>query len=134
MPKIKNLINQYSQLWDEYQDFLIKNKLQTTDVSKVCFIYYDRLFNNNCLKYKPNLTQEECSMYNLTVDDDCNWILTDNGYGTIYVKLKTDTIVGFRCANECMKPINFRFLNQWLVTSSNLSKNHYKLLQELQFL
>jgi hypothetical protein len=73
-------------------------------------------------------------MYNITVDDDCNWILKDNEYGTLYAKLKTGTIIGFRCSNECLKPINFRFLNQWIVTPGNISKNHYRLLVDLKFL
>lgn len=126
---MKKLTKQYIELWKEYEEFLKINKLQESDVIYVYFIYYDRCVNNNCLKYKPGLTQEECRMYNLTVDDDCNCIMTDNGFGTIYIKLKNKTIMGFRATKQCMKPNNHRFVNQWNVTIENLSNNHCELLK-----
>jgi hypothetical protein len=133
MAIIKKLIKQYTELWKEYEEFLRRNKLEQCDVVQVCFIYYDRHLNKNCLKYKADLTQEECCMYNLTVDDDSNWILTDNGFGTIYVKLTNNTIFGFRCTEQCMKAQNYRFINQWIMITTNLSEKRYALLEGMQF-
>jgi hypothetical protein len=73
-------------------------------------------------------------MYNLTVDDDCNWIITDNDHGTIYIKLINNTMIAFRCTQQCRKPKNYRFLNQWSAISTNISNNHYNLLREINFL
>lgn len=134
MINIKKLTSEYTELWKEYEEFLKRMKLQEADVVEIYFIYYIGLLNKNCLSCEPNLTQEECSMYNLTVDDDCNWILTDNEYGTIYIKLINNTIIAFRCTQQCMKDKNYRFLNQWSGINTNISKNHYNLLREINFL
>ena len=135
MTNIKKLTNKYTELWKEYEVFLKKNQLQETDIMEVYFIYYNGLLNKNCLECKPNLTQKECSMYNLTVDNNCNWIITDNDYGTIYVKLINNIIIAFRCTKQCMKPKKYRFLNQWkIINKKNISTNHYNLLKEINFL
>lgn len=133
MPLIKKLSNKYVELWKEYEEFLKRNKLCMSDDMEVYFVYYDKFINKNCLKYKPTLTKEECSMYNLTVDNDCNWIITDNDYGTLYVKLKNKIIIGFRCSEQCMKSQNYRFLNQWEVTTKNIVNSHYELLKSINF-
>jgi hypothetical protein len=127
MPVLKQLTKNNAELWKEYEKFLEINKLTEKDVINVCFIYGDKYLNKGCLSYNPNLTNEECCMYNLTVDDDCNRILVDNDYGTIYVKLKND-IVAFRCTNYCLKSKNYRFLNQWIVDKVNMPRHHFGLL------
>jgi len=133
MPTIKKLTNKYTELYKEYQEFLKRNKLRENDVLGVLFIYSLKYYNKNCLLCKPELTVEECSMYDLTVDDDCNWIITDNDYGTIYVKL-ADKTIAFRCGEECLKPKNYRFLNQWTADKNNTPESHYKFLQSEYFL
>lgn len=127
MPIIKQLTKHYTELWKEYEKFLEINKINEKDVINVCFIYRTKFFNKVCLKCNQNLTKEECCMYNYTVDDDCNRILVDNDYGTIYVKLK-DNIVAFRCTNYCLSPKEYRFLNQWIIDKVNIPTNHYELL------
>jgi hypothetical protein len=134
MPNIKKLTKQHTELWKEYTEFLQRNNIEESDVVDVSFIYYVRLLNKNCLTCKPNLTKEECSMYDLTVDDDCNWIIADNDYGTIYVKLKNNIKVAFRCTNQCLKSKKYRFLNQWNAENTNISINHYNLLKGINFL
>ena len=83
---------------------------------------------------KSELTEEECSMYNLTVDENGEWILVDNDYGAIYVQLIDNTIIGFRCGKECLKPKHYRFLNQWTVNKNNISDVRYQLLKIEHFL
>lgn len=127
MPIIKQLTKNHSELWKEYLKFLEMNKLNDSEISKVYFIYTEQSYNKSCLELNSNLTKEECCMYNYTVDNDCNGILVDNECGTIYIKLKNG-IVAFRCTNYCLKPKNYRFLNQWLVNSNNTSSKHLFLL------
>jgi hypothetical protein len=99
--------------------FLEKNNLTESNIIKICFIYSDDNYNKNCLDCINNLTKEECSMYNLTIDDDCNRILVSNGYGIIYAQFKNKQIIGFRCANYCLKPKTYRFLEQSIVTKKS---------------
>ncbi len=130
---IKKLTKEYTELWKEYEEFLKINKLQHNDVIQVHFIYYDGHLNKNCFKYKSDLTHRECCMYNLTVDNDCNCILTDNGFGMIYVKLTNKTIFGFRCTEQCMKSQNYRFLNQHAIITTHLSEKLYGLLEGMRY-
>lgn len=133
MPTITKLTYKYKELYKEYKEFIERNQLKENDILQVQFIYSNRFYNRNCLKCKPELTQEECTMYNLTVDDDQEWILVDNEYGTIYVQLVDNLVIGFRCGEECLKPKNHRFLNQWIVTKNNIPDAHYQLLRTEQF-
>jgi hypothetical protein len=128
MPVLKRLTKNNAELWKEYEKFLEINKLNENDVTNVCFIYGDKYLNKGCLNYNPNLTNEECCMYNLTVDDDCNQILVDNDYGTIYVKIKNN-MIAFRCTNYYLKPKQYRFLNQWIVNKVNIPQLHLDLLK-----
>jgi hypothetical protein len=134
MPIIKKLTNEYLELYKEYLEFLTLNEIKEKDVLQVYFIYSNRYYNKNCLLYNSNLTMEECSMYNLTVDDDSNCIITNNFSAKIYVKLMDGTIISFRCTQEPMKSRNERSLIQKIVNKNNLSSTHYKLLQEEHFL
>lgn len=128
---LKNLTDEYSELWKEYQEFLKLYNLTENNVEKVCFIFFEKCLNKGCLKINPNLRYEEQCMYNYSVDDDVNPILVDNDYGSIYVKLKNNKIYGFRCCNHCLKPQTFKFLNIW--TEKNMSKNQIVLLKEKDF-
>jgi hypothetical protein len=129
MPSIKKLTTKYKELYKEYTEFFNRNQLIDSDIKQVVFIYYKKLYNRNCIKYNKELTPEECSMYNLTVDDDENWLLVDNEYGAIYVQLIDMRVIGFRCTGSCMKPSNYKFLNQWIVDDNNIPDEHYQLLQ-----
>ena len=123
----KQLSPNYTELWQEYLKFLEMNNLRETDISKVCFIYTDRMLNMECVKCNPKLSADECCMYNWTIDDDCNRILVDNDYGTIYAKINND-IIAFRCTNYCLKSKSYRFLNQWIVNKKNTSSRRLDLL------
>jgi hypothetical protein len=133
MPKIKKLTTKYPELYKEYTEFIKRNNIDVNNVELTYFIYSNKFYNKNCFECKNKLTQVECSMYNLTIDDDEEWILVDNDYGTIYIKLTNGTIIGFRCANECLKPKNYRFLNQWIVDDNNILNSHYELLLEKNY-
>jgi hypothetical protein len=119
MSKTKILTIHHTELWKEYKKFIEINKLNETGV--VYFVYSENMYNKECYNYNSNITDEECCMYNWTVDDDCNGILVDNEYGTLYTKIKND-IIGFRCTNECLKSKNHRFLNQWIVDKNKIPK------------
>lgn len=128
MPKIKKLSDKYTELYKEYTEFLQRNNFDENTITEVYFIYSKKFYNKNCFYCNKKLTEEECSMYNLTVDDNEEWILVDNDYGTIYVKLPDNTIIGFRCGEQCLQRKNYRFLNQWVVDNSNTPNSHYELL------
>ena len=134
MPKIKKLTSKYTELYREYQEFLIINKLKETDVLQVNFIYSTKFYNKNCLICNPKLTEEECSMYNLTVDIDGEWIIVDNEHSKIYVQLTNKIVVSFRCGQECLQSKNNRLLNQAIIGNDNISNKHYYLLKKELFL
>lgn len=133
MPKICILTHIYTELWKEYLYFLQKNNIFESDVANVYFIYYDKSFNIHCLNANDKLTKEECHMYDLTVDDDCNYILTDNNLGTIYVKLTNGFVFAFRSTNHCLYSKNYRFLNEWYINENNIKKSHLVLLKKYPF-
>ena len=133
MITIIKLCNEYKELYKEYQEFLKINKLVENDILQVQFIFSTNLYNKNCLNYNPNLTYEECSMYNLTVDDNGEWILVDNDYGVIYVQYVSNKVIGFRCGEQCIKPKNCRFLNQRTIEKNKISDAHYQLLKKEHF-
>jgi hypothetical protein len=130
---IKQLNEKYTELWKEYIKFLEMNSIKMSDVDNVYFIYTNKMFNNECIIYNPNLTVEECCMYNISVDDDANKILVDNDFGRFYVKLKNE-IIAFRCSNYYLRSSNYRFLNQYTVNKHNISERRYKILNKINFL
>jgi hypothetical protein len=129
MLMIKQLTNNYEELYKEYKDFLIKNNLTENDILQIHFVYLINTYNKNCLKSKPNLTKEECFMYNLTVSDDCEWINVDNNYGMIYAQLKNKKIIAFRSTETCLKPKQFRTLKQRIVNIDEKNE-HLQLLKK----
>jgi hypothetical protein len=133
MLTIKKLTTKYKELYKEYEEFLKRNDLEETDILQVQFIYSNEHLNKNCLTCKPELTREECSMYNLTIDDNTEQIIVDNEHGAIYVQLVKKTVIGFRCGNSCLKSKNDRLLNQWIIANNKSTNIHYQLLKTENF-
>jgi hypothetical protein len=99
----------YKHLWSEYKAFLECNEVDEKQIFRVYWIWNKKLSNNNCLLYDKYMSEEETSMYNLTIDNNHDYILTSNEKSYIYIELEDQTIL-FRCGNICLQPSNYRFV------------------------
>jgi len=126
----EKLTNNYSELYEEYKEFLKINNFDEKKIKQIGFIYNKKLYNKNCINQNSNLTFEECAMYNLSVD---NLILVDNNNGFLYAQLNDKTIIKFRCTKKCLQDYKKRYIKQKILTFGILPLSDFDILIQKNF-